>query len=135
MTAKNIDLRKREPYFLNYDERKDLHITVDKQEGVYLGHPSTATLADGKTIFMVYPKSHGFGQIVMKKSEDGGRTWSERLHVPDSFSTNLECPTIYRMEDASGKSRLITSKLSFLPLFLEISLGIFTLPISSSAAW
>lgn len=107
MTAKNIDLRKREPYFLNYDERKDLHIVVDKQEGVYLGHPSTATLEDGKTVFMVYPKSHGFGQIVLKKSEDGGKTWSGRLNVPDSFSTNLECPTIFRMEDASGKSRLM----------------------------
>lgn len=107
MNGKNKCPTDREMNFINYDERKDLHIVVDKEEGVYLGHPSAATLRDGKTIFMVYPKSHGFGQIVLKKSKDGGRTWSERLHVPDSFSTNLECPTIYRTEDASGKSRLI----------------------------
>ena len=97
----------RETNFISYDTRTDLQNIVDKQEGVYLGHPSTAMLKDGKTIFMVYPKSHGFGQIVLKKSEDGGKTWSKRLAVPESFSTNLECPTIFRMEDATGKSRLM----------------------------
>ena len=97
----------REANFISYDERVDLQNIVDKQDGVYLGHPSTATLKDGKTIFMVYPKGHGFGQIVLKKSEDGGKTWSKRLDVPESFSTSLECPTIFRMEDAAGKSRLM----------------------------
>jgi len=96
-----------EPHFLDYDDRTELHTVVDKQDGVYLGHPSTAMLKDGKTIFVVYPKSHGFGQIVLKKSTDGGKTWSQRLEVPDNFSTNMECPTIFRMEDASGKSRLM----------------------------
>ena len=96
-----------EPFFISYDKRYDLQTIVDKQDGVYLGHPSTAMLSDGKTVFIVYPKSHAFGQIVMKKSEDGGKTWSERLNVPQSYSTGLECPTIFRLEDASGKSRLI----------------------------
>ena len=73
MNKKKQHVSGREVNFINYNERKDLQTVVDKQEGVYLGHPSTAMLKDGKTIFMVYPKSHGFGQIVMKKSEDGGR--------------------------------------------------------------
>lgn len=107
MNKKKQHVSGREVNFINYNERKDLQTVVDKQEGVYLGHPSTAMLKDGKTIFMVYPKSHGFGQIVMKKSEDGGKTWSKRLDVPESFSTNLECPTIFRMEDAQGTSRLM----------------------------
>lgn len=102
-----VPLRKYgESQFLSYDDRTDLQTVVDRESGVYLGHPTTCMLPDGKTIFAVYPKSHGFGQIVMKKSTDGGKSWSQRLPVPDSFSTGLECPTIYRMEDAAGKSRL-----------------------------
>ena len=107
MTERRQSTQDREANFISYDARVDLQNIVDKQDGVYLGHPSTAMLDDGKTIFMVYPKSHGFGQIVLKKSEDGGKTWSKRLDVPESFSTNLECPTIFRMEDATGKSRLM----------------------------
>ena len=103
----NTTLDSREKYFLNLDERADLQFIVDKEEGVYLGQPSSTILKDGKTIFMVYPKSHGFGQIVLKKSTDGGKTWSNRLKVPESFSTSLECPTIFRMEDAFNKSRLM----------------------------
>lgn len=95
-----------DPLFLSYDERSDLHTMVDHEPGQYLGHPTTCTLKDGKTVFAVYPKSHGFGQIVLKKSTDGGQTWSDRLPVPESFSTGLECPTIYRLEDAAGTSRL-----------------------------
>lgn len=95
-----------DPRFISYDGRKELQTVVDQDPGVYLGHPTTCMLPDGKTVFAIYPKSHGFGQLVLKKSTDGGKSWSDRLPVPDSFSTGLECPTIYRMEDAFGKSRL-----------------------------
>lgn len=80
---------------------------VDREEGVYLGHPTTVLLGDGRTIVAVYPKNHGFGQIVLKKSFDGGRSWSGRLPVPESWSTSLEVPTIYRVFDAAGTERLI----------------------------
>lgn len=31
-------------------------VTVDKEEGQYLGHPTTVLLEDNKTIYCVYPK-------------------------------------------------------------------------------
>lgn len=95
-----------DPLFISYDNNESKFFVIDKESTIYLGQPTACTLKDGKTVFSVYPKSHAFGQLVLKKSIDGGHTWSDRLNVPDSFSTSLECPTIYRMEDAAGKSRL-----------------------------
>lgn len=80
---------------------------VDREDGQYLGHPTTVLLEDGKTILCVYPKGHGRGAIVYKRSTDGGRTWSERLPTPDNWSTSLEVPTLHRVIDAQGKKRLI----------------------------
>jgi len=55
----------------------------------------------------VYPKGHGRGAIVMKRSSDAGLTWSKRLPVPPSWATSLEVPTIYRVVDPQGVKRLI----------------------------
>lgn len=82
-------------------------IIVDKEPGQYLGHPSSVLLKDNRTIIIVYPKGHGRGAIVMKKSTDGGLTWSDRLPVPDNWSTSKETPTIYRLTDPKGVERLI----------------------------
>ena len=92
-----IDLSKEEKYFQ----------VVDREEGIYLGHVTSAMLEDNKTIYVVYPKSHGKGAIVMKRSDDAGDTWSERLPVPESFATSFECPIIYRTEDGEGRKHLI----------------------------
>jgi hypothetical protein len=86
---------------------KQRQVIVDKEIGQYLGHPTTVLLEDGKTIIAVYPKGHGKGAIVMKRSSDGGRTWSERLPTPKSWETSLETPTIHRVIDSNGKKRLI----------------------------
>lgn len=82
-------------------------IVVDKEPGQYLGHPTTVLLEDGRTMIVVYPKGHGRGAVVMKRSTDGGRTWSERLPTPASWATSKEVPTLHRVVDAAGKKRLI----------------------------
>ena len=82
-------------------------VVVDRQAGQYLGHPTTVLLEDGRTILIVYPKGHGRGAIVYKRSPDGGLTWSERLATPPSWATSLEVPTMYRTVDRAGVKRLI----------------------------
>lgn len=82
-------------------------IVVDRESGQYLGHPTTLLLEDNKTMLIVYPKGHGRGPIVMKRSDDGGLTWSERLEVPESWATSKETPTLHRVIDADGKRRII----------------------------
>jgi hypothetical protein len=82
-------------------------VIVDREAGQYLGHPTTVLLEDNKTMLCVYPKGHGKGAIVYKRSTDGGKTWSERLPTPKSWETSLEVPTLHRVVDATGKKRLI----------------------------
>jgi len=87
--------------------QKHRQVVVDREAGQYLGHPTTVLLEDGKTILIVYPKGHGKGGIVYKRSADGGKTWSRRLPTPKSWATSKEVPTIHRVVDAKGKKRLI----------------------------
>ena len=82
-------------------------VIVDKEPGQYLGHPTTVLLEDNKTMIAVYPKGHGRGAIVMKRSTDSGLTWSKRLPTPDNWATSKEVPTIYRVIDKNGVKRLI----------------------------
>lgn len=80
---------------------------VDREPGQYLGHPSTVLLEDGHTILCVYPRGHGKGAICLKRSTDGGRSWSARCTVPENWATSQETPTLHRVIDARGRSRLI----------------------------
>jgi hypothetical protein len=74
---------------------------------VYQGHPTTLLMPDGKTIFAVWCINHGGAAGPMAKSTDGGLTWT-RLddRLPPGYATHQNCPSIYRLVDASGKARI-----------------------------
>jgi hypothetical protein len=59
-------------------------VIVDREPGQYLGHPTTVLLEDKRTIITVYPKGHGKGAIMMKRSrmaERPGRNACRRPRV------------------------------------------------------
>jgi len=90
------------------DGVNNVHVVVDREEGQYLGHPTTVLLEDGATVLCVYPKGHGRGGICYKRSTDGGATWSDRLDVPENWVTSREVPTMHRVIDPrDGTKRLI----------------------------
>lgn len=92
---------------IDLNDQSHMQVVVDVEPGQYLGHVSTAMLEDGKTIFAVYPKGHGRGPAILKRSDDGGLTWSDRLPVPESWATSRETPTLKRVVDAQGTRRII----------------------------
>lgn len=92
---------------LDLSNQHDRQTIVDREEGQYLGHPTTLLLEDQKTILCVYPQGHGKGPIIYKTSSDGGRTWSDRLPTPASWATSQETPTLHRVIDAFGVKRVI----------------------------
>jgi len=95
------------PTTIDLNDHADRQVVVDREPGQYLGHPTTCLLEDGKTILCVYPKGHGRGPVMYKRSTDGGKTWSDRLPTPASWATSKEVPTLHRVVDATGKKRLI----------------------------
>lgn len=82
-------------------------VVVDREPGQYLGHPSTLLLPDNKTILIAYPKGHGKGAIVYKKSFDSGLTWTDRLETPANWATSMEVPTLFRLVDPGGVPRIL----------------------------
>lgn len=97
---------------IDLSQETDRQIIVDREKGQYLGHPTTVLLEDNKTMLIVYPKGHGRGGIVYKRSNDAGLTWSERLPTPESWSTSREVPTLHRVIDGEGKKRIICFPVS-----------------------
>lgn len=73
---------------------------------VYQGHPTTVLMPDSRTIYCVWTYDHGGPCGPLKKSTDGGQTWSGLLIVPVSWSTIYNCPSIYRLTDPFGVERL-----------------------------
>jgi hypothetical protein len=95
------------PQTIDLNDQLYRQVVIDHEPGQYLGHPTTVLLEDGKTMLCVYPKGHGRGPIVYKRSTDGGLTWSDRLPTPASWATSKEVPTIHRVVGPDGKKRII----------------------------
>ncbi len=93
--------------WLDLDAETHRQTIVDREPGQYLGHVTSVLLDDRKTILCVYPKGHGRGPIVLKKSFDGGKIWSERLPTPTNWATSQECPTLFRTRARAGKKRIL----------------------------
>lgn len=91
--------------YIDLSQDKAGQYPVDKEENQYLGHPDSILLDDG-TILVFYPKGHGKGPIVMKKSADGGKTWGQRLPTPKSWADSQETPTVYQVIKPDGTKRL-----------------------------
>ena len=87
----------------------DVHrrVVVDQVDGLYLGQPHTVLLGDDKTMLVAYPLGHGGPDTVLKRSDDGGLTWSDRLPVPDNFTGKHNAPTVHRVVDPAGVERLV----------------------------
>jgi lysophospholipase L1-like esterase len=92
--------------WLDLDGDEARQATVHRVPGKYQGHPTTVLLPDG-ALLCVHPEGHGKGPIVLQRSSDGGRTWSEPLPVPENWATSQETPTIHRLVDRDGKARLV----------------------------
>ena len=106
-SAPSLPLRGYSIPFIDLAGETERQVVVDREPGQYLGHPTTVLLENGRTMIAVYPKGHGRGAIVMKRSPDGGLTWSERLSTPENWTTSKETPTIHGVVDAKLVKRLI----------------------------
>ena len=92
---------------IDISDEEHRQVVVDKQVGQYLGHPDTVLMPDNRTMFCTYPLGHGGPACLLKKSIDGGLTWSDRLPVPDNWVTAKNCPCIHRLVGPDGVERLI----------------------------
>ncbi|HBG28222.1 MAG TPA: exo-alpha-sialidase [Phycisphaerales bacterium] len=73
---------------------------------IYQGHPTTVLMSDNHTMFCVWTYGHGGSCGPLKKSVNGGLTWSQLLPVHPSWTTVSNCPGIFRMSGANGIEKL-----------------------------
>ena len=82
--------------------------TIERAPGTsrqYLGQPDMIRTQSGRLI-TAYPIGHGKGPLVMRTSDDGGITWTEKTDIPASWSGSQETPTLYTVT-VNGAERLI----------------------------
>lgn len=87
-------------------------IVAQGTDSVYQGHPTTLRLPGADPtlpgeLFCVWSRGHGGPAGPMATSSDCGRTWQRvDRQLPPAFSRHWNCPSIYRITDAAGRSRL-----------------------------
>ncbi len=72
----------------------------------YRGQVTTVLMKDDKTMFAVWSIGHGGKCGPMKKSSDGGLTWSNMLTTPLNWRSIGSCPCIFLLTDTKGMERL-----------------------------
>jgi hypothetical protein len=83
------------------------HVIISKgTKDIRNGHCSTLLMPDGKTMFVAWTFGHGGPVGPLKRSTDGGLTWSGLLDVPGNWSQHENCPPLYLLRDPQGKERL-----------------------------
>jgi hypothetical protein len=96
----------------------ECQVTVDRDAGQYLGHPTTVLLDDGRTMIVVYPKGHGrflrnsgnktnLFEVYAIYSNDGGCTWSEPVVVTRHQEAHLCEPGLVRSPDGKQLCMLL----------------------------
>lgn len=76
-------------------------------ETIYQGHPTTVLAEDGKTMFCVWTYGHGGKCGPIKRSNDGGVSWTELLAVPENWTRSANCPAIYLLPNPAGKTKMM----------------------------
>lgn len=101
------------PQKLSFPRTVDISLDVERRvvvaqgtDAVYQGHPTTVLLPDGHTMYCVWTIDHAGPCGSLKRSDDGGRTWSELLRVPENWTSVRNCPTIWRLTDPRGRARM-----------------------------
>ena len=82
--------------------------TIERAPGTdrqYLGQPDMIQTQSGRLI-TAYPIGHGKGPLVMRISDDGGITWTEKTDIPASWAGSQETPTLYTVT-VNGAERLL----------------------------
>lgn len=92
---------------IDISHEKNRHVMIAQgTEEIRQGHPSTLLLPDGKIMFVAWSYGHGGPVGPLKKSVDGGQTWSGLVEVPDNWLKYSNCPSLYRLKDPKGRERL-----------------------------
>lgn len=99
---------------IDISDQTDRHVIIAQgTETAWQGHPTTLLMPDGTTIYCVWQgrrnhsRQHGAPAGYLKRSDDGGRTWSDYIRVPDNWlEIGRGHPTIHRLVDSEGFARL-----------------------------